>query len=56
MLRRHNDASPLQFLSVGLAAYGDAPGDHGGGAQPFEAVRDFRRRCSSRDPFSNNFV
>src|SRR5258708_34956259 len=33
LLQQGNDASTLQFLSVGLAAYGDAPGDCGGGAQ-----------------------
>jgi hypothetical protein len=39
-LQQVNDARPLQFLSVGLAAYGDAPGDHGGCAQPFEVEVD----------------
>jgi hypothetical protein len=33
-----HDAGPLEFLSVGLVAHGDAPGDRGGSAQPFEVA------------------
>ena len=40
LLHQVDDAGPLQFFSVGLATYGDAPGDHGGCAQPFEVKVD----------------
>jgi hypothetical protein len=39
-LQQVHDTSAIQFLSVGLPAYGDTPGDHGRCAQPFEVEVD----------------
>ena len=37
LLQQVHDTVPLQLLPVGLATYGDAPGNHAGCAQPFKA-------------------